>query len=74
MTILPSKRERIQLDTEVYHQLRREVLQRDAWRCQNCGSREDLQVHHKQFRSQSGDDSDENLITLCATCHSATHR
>ena len=60
---MPSKRARIQLDTEAYHQLRREVLQPDARRCQNCGSRENLQVHHKQFRSKSGDDSDENLIT-----------
>lgn len=73
--ILPCpKRPRLQLDTEAYQQLCQQVLQRDGWRCQNCGSRENLQVHHKKFRSQSGDDSDENLITLCATCHSAAHR
>jgi predicted HNH restriction endonuclease len=33
-----------------------------------------LEVHHKQFRSQSGDDSNENLITLCAACHAGVHR
>jgi 5-methylcytosine-specific restriction endonuclease McrA len=32
-----------------------------------------LEVHHKAFRSQSGDDSEENLITLCVRCHAATH-
>ena len=31
-------------------------------------------MHHKEFRSQGGDDSEENLITLCAACHSLLHR
>jgi 5-methylcytosine-specific restriction protein A len=33
-----------------------------------------LEVHHKDFRSKGGDDSEENLITLCAKCHSQVHR
>jgi cytochrome c553 len=28
-----------------------------------------LQVHHLKFRSQSGGDEEQNLITLCAECH-----
>ena len=32
-----------------------------------------LQIHHKQFRSLSGDDSEENLITLCDECHKLVH-
>ena len=39
-----------------------------------CGSRQNLQVHHKQLRSQQGDDDDSNLITLCAVCHEELHR
>jgi predicted HNH restriction endonuclease len=27
-----------------------------------------------EFRSQGGDDSEQNLITLCAACHSLAHR
>ena len=27
-----------------------------------------------EFRSRGGDDSEENLITLCADCHSRAHR
>ncbi len=73
MTILPCRRPRIQLDPQAYQQLCRQVLQRDSWRCQQCGSRTNLQVHHIQLRSQSGSDTDENLITLCASCHSAAH-
>ncbi len=33
-----------------------------------------LEVHHQAFRSQSGDDSEENLITLCAGCHADIHK
>ncbi|MGH9498286.1 MAG: HNH endonuclease [Terriglobales bacterium] len=33
----------------------------------------DLEVHHQQFRSHWGDDSEANLITLCSRCHTAVH-
>jgi 5-methylcytosine-specific restriction endonuclease McrA len=56
-----------------YDQLRLEVLRRDGWRCQACGSRKDLQVHHQLFRSHGGDDAMANLITLCADCHARVH-
>jgi 5-methylcytosine-specific restriction endonuclease McrA len=62
-----------QLDPERYEQLRNEVLGRDSWRCQACGTRSNLEVHHQEFRSRSGDDSEQNLITLCSACHAAAH-
>ena len=71
--ILP-KQPRRRLDPELYEPLREQVLRRDGWRCQSCGSRSNLEVHHKEFRSQGGADSEENLITLCADCHSRAHR
>ena len=67
------KQPRIQLDPSAYDDLRLHVLQRDAWRCQVCGSSENLEVHHKEFRSQLGQDSEENLITLCVRCHGGIH-
>jgi 5-methylcytosine-specific restriction endonuclease McrA len=67
------KRPRLRLDAEAYQQLCRQVVERDSWRCQSCGSMQQLQVHHKQFRSHSGDDSEENLITLCDQCHKLIH-
>ena len=73
MKAVPTKRPRIQLGPEPYEQLCRQVLQLDGWRCQQCGSRTNLQVHHMQLRSQSGDDSEENLITLCSQCHTLIH-
>ena len=32
-----------------------------------------LEVHHKEFRSRSGTDTEENLITLCHGCHATEH-
>ena len=53
----------IRLQEENYRELRKHVLRRDGWRCQLCGSMTSLEVHHKQFRSHSGEDSEHNLIT-----------
>ena len=67
------KRPRLRLDPEPYEQLRKRVLRRDGWKCQYCGSRTNLEVHHQDFRSQSGDDSDKNLITLYVGVPLASH-
>ena len=39
-----------------------------------CGTMSNLEVHHREFRSHSGADSEENLITLCTACHARVHR
>jgi 5-methylcytosine-specific restriction endonuclease McrA len=67
------KSPRLRLDSESYRKLHRQVLERDGWRCQICGSMQQLQVHHLKFRSQSGGDEEQNLITLCAECHLRIH-
>ena len=67
------KQPRVRLNADAYQQLCWQVLKRDGWRCQGCGARQHLQVHHKQFRSHLGDDSEENLITLCERCHNLVH-
>jgi ATP-dependent DNA helicase RecQ len=64
----------LRLDPSSYESLHEQILRRDGWRCQSCGSMSNLEVHHKQFRSHSGHDSEENLITLCTGCHANTHR
>ena len=68
------KSPRLRLDANSYRELHRQVLERDGWRCQVCGSMQNLQVHHLKFRSQSGGDVEQNLITLCAECHELMHR
>ena len=68
-----SKQAPIRLEQQDYRKLREQVPRRDGWRCQLCGSMSNLEVHHTKLRSQSGDDSEQNLITLCVACHSLAH-
>lgn len=52
------------------------VLNRDNYKCQHCkGKSKDskLEVHHIVYRSNGGSDEQENLITLCSTCHYKLH-
>ena len=60
---------KLRQDAEAYARLRRKVLKRDGWKCQNCGSKEQLDVHHIIPRSRGGEDDERNLVTLCRTCH-----
>lgn len=71
--MIRSKTDDLRLDFLSYESLRQQVLRRDGWRCQSCGTRSNLEVHHREFRSHSGADSEENLITLCSACHAAEH-
>jgi len=73
MTRIRTKQPRLQLPFDKYRELHRMVLQRDAWRCQRCGGMTRLEVHHLKSRSQSGNDSEQNLITLCGDCHRQVH-
>lgn len=56
-----------------WQSIKRAVLKRDNYECQECGADGDLHVHHKTpFRMF--DDADEandesNLISLCPPCH-----
>jgi len=68
------KRAPLRLEPDQYENLRYQVLRRDGWRCQACGTMSNLEVHHREFRSRSGDDSEQNLITLCCACHAIVHR
>lgn len=55
---------------------RAKVLYRDGYKCQYCkNKRKDskLDVHHIIFRSRGGSDFEENLITLCHSCHVDLH-
>jgi 5-methylcytosine-specific restriction endonuclease McrA len=74
MKQISGKSPRVRLDANSYRTLHRQVLERDGWRCQLCGRMQNLEVHHLEFRSQSGSDEEQNLITLCAECHARMHR
>ncbi len=69
MQQLRQKRPRRKLSVEDYSLLCHRVLERDGWRCQNCGSPKALHVHHLAKRSSLGNDALNNPVTICVTCH-----
>lgn len=53
-----------------WDKIRHKIYKRDNWTCQICGrSNIKIHAHHIVPYRISQDDSLENLITLCASCH-----
>lgn len=52
--------------------MRHGVLERDGWKCTECGDRRRLEVHHvKRVADHPALAFDpSNCVTLCAPCHS----
>ena len=48
------------------------IINRDNNQCKKCGSKENIRVHH--INGDKRDQSFNNLITLCAKCHSGEHK
>jgi 5-methylcytosine-specific restriction endonuclease McrA len=56
------------LKSDEWQKKRNQVIKRDKNRCRNCGTTIDLQVHHKNY-DRFGNESLDDLVTLCYTCH-----
>lgn len=62
------KRYRNTLATQLIRGIREAV-----GRCENCGSAENLTVHHTRKRCHNGTDYGDNLVVLCEECHQGLH-
>lgn len=53
---------------------RLEILQRDKWKCIECG-RDDLElhVHHLNYSNEPWESKNEDLKTVCYNCHCIIH-
>jgi 5-methylcytosine-specific restriction endonuclease McrA len=64
------------LTSPLWQKKRLEIMQRDSWRCQMCGTdKNSLTVHHLYYEAGKKPHEYDNdvLITLCKDCHRATH-
>ena len=54
---------------------KQKVRERDGNRCQKCGTRHNLTVHHVESKMKHPEliDKLDNLITLCDSCHRNYH-
>ena len=51
---------------------RLEIMDRDNWKCVNCGATENtLVVHHVKYDGEPWDGADADKQTLCNKCHNA---
>ena len=50
------------------------VLARASGRCERCGSREDVEAHHRLPLHSGGTNSPANGAALCRRCHRDAHR
>jgi hypothetical protein len=56
--------------------LRKKVINRDHCRCSvpGCGRTHYLEVHHIVPVQAGGEDREDNMLTLCSTCHDLVHK
>ena len=60
-----------------FENMKARILARDNHTCQICKKKpknERLEVHHIIFRSQGGSDEENNLVTVCHSCHVELHK
>lgn len=61
-----------------YHPWAIKALERDNYKCTECGSDKYVIVHHKDESRKLGhekmNNSLENLLTLCKACHADAHK
>jgi hypothetical protein len=80
--VLEEDRQALAHDRQIKDAVRRAVLMRDAYKCQDCGWNRDLwnkddprhlEVHHLIMHADGGENTVENLIALCNICHDVRH-
>lgn len=60
------------LNSAEWRKTRNAALQRGGWRCDRCGRKRDLNVHHRSYE-RLGAEWPDDLEVLCADCHEGEH-
>ena len=72
---MAGKRRKWKPDPRRWARVRRQVFERDGWRCTMCGGPGALECHHvKHLRNGGAEYDPDNLAAVCRTCHIAHHR
>lgn len=61
------------LRSEEWQQKRLQVLVRDNFKCQLCGSGKNVQAHHISYENLYTEAELDDLVTLCKACHEKVH-
>jgi hypothetical protein len=68
-----SRRYNDYLMSEAWHEQRRRALEAARHKCEGCGDRLMLQVHHVTY-DHIGNERPGELVVLCRDCHEDQHR
>lgn len=69
----PKKKKVLTREYSYFTYIRPKALERDEYKCVQCGSTTEIHVHHIIERKNGGSDELDNLQTLCRLCHSKKH-
>lgn len=81
--VLEADRQSPEHDRHIKDDTRGAVLRRDDYRCTECGwshaewnpsDPRHLELHHIKPHAEGGENTEENLRTLCTVCHDKVHR
>lgn len=61
------------LDSDTWIKRREEILYQRGRKCECCGSRKRLHVHHKTYIRFTREE-DYDLVVLCLSCHKSVHK
>jgi hypothetical protein len=80
--VLQADRQSPEHDRHIDDDIRRDVLRRDGYKCQECNWSHDewnpsdprhLEIHHIKHHAKGGENIKENLKSLCTVCHDKIH-
>lgn len=80
--VLEENRQSPPHDRKIPDDVRGSVLRRDDYKCTKCGWNQELwnrsdprhlELHHVEHHAKGGENTEENLITLCTICHDKLH-
>ena len=70
----PGSRHHARLHKGKWERFRKEIFERDGWRCVKCGGAGRLECHHRVRLEHGGDPYDPaNCEALCRDCHIREH-
>ena len=70
--LAPVSKKTLSVRWPVLKALRAHVLERAKGRCERCGGKVRLDIHHVLRRSAGGPDIPSNAVALCRPCHNET--
>lgn len=72
--ILKGKLKTFEEDREIPTFIKDQVRKKCKRKCVVCGDKKKLHFHHKEHFAKGGQNTVENLILLCASCHAEAHK